>query len=138
MSEYHGQTLEQLNAKTDDYIIRHLDNGGCSEFDKSINDISRATIDAILRNYEQCFLGKINLKEEDRNNLIYRFTPYIGQKIYNFQYQFVVPCEDEELRSLIVQYNTPDKILDSKNKYRGLDRIYERIKEIGGVILFWS
>lgn len=75
MDNYEDLSLDQLDQLDLDYFRRHRSNGGTSEFDLSINDISRARIEAFRRERGACFLSNINLQGRERDNPDYRFTP---------------------------------------------------------------
>lgn len=128
-----GKTLEQLSNDTFNYLH---ENQGVSEFDMSINDISRETIEAMKRENGVCFLGKINLYGKERESE-YKLTEYTGQLICNFEYEFCLPCNDSELEKMI---NNRDKV-----EYEGTTKDYgrviaitNRIHAVGGRNLFWS
>lgn len=128
-----GKTLKQLSNDVFNYLS---ENEGVSEFDKSINDISRDTIVAMKEKRDVCFLGKINLYGEEREK-DYKLIEYVGQKIYNFDFEFCLPCYDTELETMI---NNRDK-----SEYEGTGKDYElvtaiteRIYKLGGRNLFWS
>lgn len=135
VEKYSGMSLEQLNKEASYYVLQHC---GTSESDFSINDISRAIIHAFAHLHSQCYLGSINLRDKERQNSNYQFVPYTGQKIYNFQYEFVIPDFNEELLQLVIEHNRPKEIYDSK---KNIDRIQEMIKMIetlGGINLLWA
>lgn len=128
-----GKTLKELSNDTFNYLN---ENQGVSEFDKSINDISREIIFAMKQEKGTCFLGKINLYGEEREK-DYKLIEFKGQKICNFSYEFCLPCYDSELENMI---NKRDKA-----EYEGTDKdfvmvtaITERIHKLGGRNLFWS
>ena len=128
-------TLEELNKLTHEYIRCHWDNGGRSEFDTSINDISRAIIDRYREKHGQCYVGNFNRrKDSDEPFLI----PYTGQKVFNSQYSLVVPCRDEKLEGLLEKHNTGKRVFDSDAVRKSITAISERIKELGGTQLLWS
>lgn len=139
MNEYIGLSLEELSKAANEYFIRHRDNGGASEFDSSINDISRAIIHAFHLRHEQCFLGKVNLYDKERENVAkYQFTAYTGQLVYNFEYAFVIPRPDEELLRLIIEHNLPKETFNSQDIWNRVKQIFARIEQLGGVSLAWS
>lgn len=138
MTDYENLSLEQLDQLALDYFLRHRLNGGASEFDLSINDISRARIQAFRRERGICFLAKINLWDKDRNNPDYRFTLYTGQHVCNFEFDLVLSVEDETLRKLIVEHNRPHGPLDSHAAWQRIQQITARMLEIGGINLTWA
>jgi len=135
---YKGKTLEELDFLTIEYIKRHRDLGGSSEFDTSINDISRAKIDKFKEVNGKCYLGNINHYDIDRRNPDIKLVEYEGQLIYNFQYSFVIPCEDETVIWLINEYNREKKEFDCRLLMKEIEEINNRIEELGGEFLFWS
>jgi len=127
------KSTDDLKKDTNDYLKL---NGGVTEFDMSINDTSRNMIFTMKAEKGVCFLGKINLYGEERKEE-YKLTEYIGQKIYNFEYSFCLPCYDEEL----------EKMIDNRDKavYTGtitdsvlISAIIDRVEKIGGINLFWA
>lgn len=94
------------------------------EADDTWNAFNREIIIEFAKVYPNCRLGGF-----------YRTTlePYTGQKIYNFDYDFVIPEPDEELvglieKRLIAGYTGVDSIM----------RIQNRIKSSGGVVFIWK
>ena len=131
---YYLLPYEMLLDLTVEYMDIHRDTGGTSELDYSINDISRAMVHSFYKKHGQCFLGKINLYDEDRKNLRVELVPYEGQLIYNFEYSFILPCYDEKIIGLIREHNT-------KNSQEIMDRIVQiikRIYDLQGTSLVWS
>jgi len=123
--------LESLKAISAGYHLLHLNNGGASEFDKSINDISRNIIQTMGDIDPACFLWKLN-KEE------YYCVKYTGQKIYNFQFDLVTPYFDRKLYTLISLWNADieDIVIEDKSSF--VKSIFTRAEEIGGVTLSWA
>ena len=138
MDNYENLSLEQLDRLDLNYFRRHRSNGGASEFDLSINDISRARIEAFRREKGACFLGRINLWDRERDNPDYRFTPYTGQLVHNSEFTLVLPTEDETLRALIVGHNRTRKTLDSHDASQRIRQITDRVQEFGGILLTWA
>lgn len=126
-------TLQQLSKETTAYLTFYE---GTSEFDKSINDISRETITTMKKEYGTCFVGKINLYGDERKK-DYKLTEYTGQKIYNFEYAFCIPCHDSKLEELITERDRAE-YTGSKDDFKRIDKIMNRIEELKGVNLFWS
>lgn len=138
MTVYLNMSLEELKQEAMNYYLRHRMNGGASEFDMSVNDISCATIHVFHQQHGQCYLGKVNLYEKEWAKPDFQFTAYEGQKIYNFGCDFVLPCLDEELRLLIIEHNRPKHTFDNAHTWNSVERIFARIEELGGVSLTWS
>ncbi|MCD7794735.1 MAG: hypothetical protein LUH46_07725 [Alistipes sp.] len=132
MNPYERMTLYELMIEDADYFLHHKYNGGKSEFDHSINDISRARIAALQREKGSCFLLRTRLRPEERISGC-RYTPYTGQTVYNFEFDMAVPVEDEELRRLVDTFNATPENLDMQL----FDRIHDRMLEIDGISLTW-
>ena len=129
MNKYISLSLEELSKEATAYFMRHRMNGGASEFDSSINDISRAIIHAFHLEHGKCFLGKVNLYDKERENITeYQFTVYA----------FVIPRPDEELLRLIIEHNLPKETFNSQDTWNRVKQIFTRIEQIGGVSLTWS
>ena len=128
--------LKELDKETGEYLKLHWSEGGTSEFDMSINDISRAKIEEASKIWPEVYLGKVNLYGDERQKT-YEMVKYTGQKVYNFEYSFIVPVKDPEL----------EKMIDNRDKsvYTGTSADYIMIKEIhakmesiGGINLIWA
>jgi hypothetical protein len=126
-------TLKECSELTTKYLITH---GGTSEFNKLINDVSRETIKAMKRECGTCYLGKINLYDNDRKKP-YKLVKYTGQKIYNFEYCFCLPCYDEEVERMIEERDKAPYTGTAEDSRR-VEAITERVQQIGGKHLFWS
>lgn len=131
---FHLKTLQQCRNETANYLVRN----DCmtTEFDKSINDISRDTIAAMKNENGACFLGKINLYDDERKKP-YTLVEYTGQKVYNFEYDFCLPCHDRQIETMIEERD--------KAPYTGtagdrslVEGIINRINELNGRNLIWS
>lgn len=100
---------------------------GVYEASEGLNDANRELILAMRSAYGKVYLGNINPGMEGETGL----AEYTGQKLYNFCCDFCIPAYDEELETLIRQWNTDHKITD-------LNRIYARIEKLDGSLLIWS
>lgn len=128
-----SRTLKQLSNDTFNYLNI---NQGVNEFDKSINDISREMIFAMKQEKGTCFLGKINLYGEESKEE-YKLVEFTGQQIFNFSYEFCLPCYDTELENMIRERDEAE--YDSYEKdFARVTAITERIYKLGGRNLFWS
>lgn len=126
--------LQKLNKLADEYLKTHWDNGGTSEFDKSINDISRKRIKALKELKGKCFLYKIN----KFNTSDLACVEYTGQKVYNFEFSFALPERNEEIIRIINERNTPSDAYNSKRNMEEVNRIYDVAESIGAITLIWS
>jgi hypothetical protein len=128
-----AKTLEQCNKESLEYF--RTNNGQPTEFDMSINDISRDTIEAMHYEKGACWLGKINLynKNEKPFKLV-KWTP--GTIAFNFQYDFILPVHDTEIENMI---NDRDQTpFNTRIIYDKGNAIIERVRKLGGVLLTWA
>lgn len=95
-----------------------------TEAELSINDLNRELIMALANKYSKVMLGQYNSET---------LTPYTGQEIHNFTFQFVVPvAEDAKLSSLLQKRNR------STDPTKYLDAIMCRIEDLGGHLPIWA
>lgn len=95
-----------------------------NEADMSINDLNRELIAALATEHPAVMLGRYNSTE---------LTPYTGQEILNFAFQFCVPvAEDATLNNLLQRRNATAE----STKY--LDAIMCRVETLGGHLLLWA
>lgn len=127
------KTLNQLSAESGDYIRKHLGSGGTSEFDQSINDISQEKIVAMKREKGACWMFKINRYKTDADKPF--IVEYTGQKVYNFEYAAIVPCNDGTLVKFLSEYN---KNNDPRKAISLLTAIQDRITALDGRYLIWA
>ena len=131
-------TLQELNTASTNYIREHWDNGGSSEFDNSINAISRAKIAAFHKLHGKIWLVKVNrydAAEKAKPLLI----PYSGQKIYNFSFSFAVSVYDQTLISLLQEYEKPlAGGYNGKIRMAQIENIFNRADELKCIFLQWS
>lgn len=138
MDSYENLSSSELENLALQYYRLHRSNGGASEFDPRINDISRARIEALRREKGACFLSNFNLPDKDRNNPDYQLTPYSGQAVHNFEYTIAVPVRDEQLRQLLIAHNRDHCPYDSGAAWERIQQISARIESIGGIQLTWA
>jgi hypothetical protein len=122
--------LQELNQAAGDYLKLHWNNGGTSEFDQSINDISRSMIKAFKQEHGQAFLSSINHYPDEPEKIMVEYT---GQMIYNFEY-VIVTVYDQHLADLIREYRT--KKLPFIGEW--VEKVSARVQKINGVFLIWS
>jgi len=127
------KTISELKQETTQYLKEN--DWLTSEFDMSINDISRAKIEAMKKEYGSCWIGKINLYGEERNKP--KLTEWTGQKIYNFDCSFCIPCYDKELEDMIDKRDK-SKYTGTKNDMAVIKQIGDRIDALNGLNLFWA
>lgn len=95
-----------------------------NEADLSINDLNRELIAALADEHPVVLLGRYDSTE---------LTPYTGQEILNFAFQFCVPiAANETLSSLLQRRNA------TAGSAKYLDAIMCRIEALGGHLLLWA
>lgn len=106
-----------------------------TEADDVHNGLNQKLIKAFKSTYGTAYLGRINFCGEQREELLAgKRSPideYVGQKIYNFSCDFVVPTKDKILENLIREWNKTASVTV-------LDAIYARVEAFDGTILLWT
>jgi len=127
-------TLAYVEKKKFDYFFK---TGGFEvprEADDTYNAFNIELLEAYRMIYPDAHIGRINHHGEQRVNLIEGkksvYTKYTGQKVYNFDCDFVVPCADEELERLIIDWNVCADALVVKH-------IMSRIEKLNGKSITW-
>lgn len=126
-------SLIELEQAANDYHIYHKDNFFASEFDQSINDISRAKIKAMYKENGSCWLYKLNKWETTDPDV----WEYKGQKVYNFSCSFITAQRDDLLAQMVIDYNQPKEVHNPKASWRQINEIFDRVKEVKGIITTW-
>ena len=127
------ETLNNLNKAANEYHKIHLQNGGASEFDQSINEISRKKIEVFSGLNEKCFLYKINKWNESDLTCV----EYTGQKVYNFEFDFMLNERNEEIINIINERNRPHEKYDGKRNMWEVEIIYNIVDKLNGIYLSW-
>jgi len=131
------ETMQKL-VKGEIDIFRRAGGMGSwpSEFDTDMNVITQEKIKLFpeLNNNGQCYLGKINRYTEDKGKPY--LMPYDGQRVFNFEYGFMIPVYDEKLVELIRDREHAE-YTGTKDDFRRITEITDRIQELGGIHLFW-
>lgn len=122
--------LQSIIQKENEYFKRY---GRPVESDFSINDIQREKIKAYYQQHPQMYVGEINRTERVGSPL----EQYVSQKVYNFQYDFIIPQHDAELQNLLTDREI-SPYTGTKEDAERLDKIYVRVKTIGGLYLYWA
>ena len=105
------------------------------EADEVLNNATRAMIQLFRERHKHLWFGNVNLYEETRHRPV--LVPDEGQKIYNFEYSFMVPCVDTELVMMIVERDQAE-YTSMKDDFKRVEKIIRRITDIGGEHLHWS
>lgn len=128
------KTLTELNKATTEYIQKYWEVGGASEFDNSINEISRQKIYVFAKqNGGKCWLYQIN--PWDDSAFFKRYT--LGQKVYNFAFSIATAKRNHLIINTIKERIKPGEY-DSKKNMKEVDIIFNEVERAGGIILFWS
>lgn len=127
------ERIAEITEQETEIICRF--NGKIPEANTELNDLQRKKIAAVYESNGRAFIGKLNHYDEDRKKLSTDglFTSYIGQTVYNFDADFVVPVEDRVLAKLIVKWNDGWPL-----SLKLISRITERVDDLGGANLLWS
>lgn len=131
------QTLSELNSQ-ENYLIRSV--GGVLELPEAyddLNNLQRDKIQAMKDEFGTAYIGSINYYGDERENLTPNnvYKEYIGQMVYNFDANFVVPVEDEVLANMVYEWNQPAETHTTKNL---VGKIINRIEEVGGMYLIFT
>lgn len=101
---------------------------GVSEGVEALNNANRKIILSMRASYGSVYLGNVN---PGIGTKTVGLRKYEGQELFNFCCEFCVPAYDEILDKKIREWNeTQDRTC--------LNRIYQRIEKLHGVILVWS
>lgn len=131
--ETSNKAQENIPSETRLDTLRYLQNsyassiGGLAELkeaDDTWNEYNVEIIKEFAKLHPNCMLGKFNES---------KFTPYTGQRIYNFDCDFIVPAEDAELQRLLKNRN--DK---GYTDLSSVMKIQSRIKGTGGMVFIWK
>lgn len=131
--------VRKIQKRQNDYLASTGGVWALREADEKYNDMNREIIDAFKNAHGTAFLGNINFYGEDRQKVASKqksvYIEYAGQLVYNFGCAFVVPSKDDLLEDLICSWNADKK---TASECRGLiDKIVDRIQEIGGINFVW-
>ena len=94
------------------------------EADDIWNDLNREIIKLYAEINPGCQLGLFDKTVT---------KPYTGQKIYNFDYNFIIPKLDENLKKLI-----ENRLLAKNTGEDPIMEIHDKIEAIGGITFLWK
>ena len=127
--------LKQTQTEHFEYIASIGGYSHLTEADDTYNDLNRKLIVAFKNTHGAAYLGRINFGGDQREELLTgkrnSLEEYVGQKIYNFGCDFVIPVKDEIITHLICEWN-------KKPLIPVLNAIYDRIEALGGTTLLWT
>ncbi len=103
------------------------------EADDYLNDLNRQMIDAMKAKHGRVWLVR------DLNAKGPILVEYVGQKVYNFGCDAVIPCDDAELVRLIKERDdTPSAGYSMRDDEKRIKAIQKRLAELGSEIFIWS
>jgi len=110
--------------------------GNIPEANAELNDLQREKINAFYSESGTVYIGKINFYDDERKALKAEkvFTLHNGGEVYNFAADYIIPVPDNNLAEMIVEWNS-DGV---PNSLKLIEKITQRIDEIGGIHLMWS
>lgn len=132
-------SVQDSKTKLAREVARGLREGdGClPEADASVNNASRAVIQAMHNEHGQAWLGKINLHGDERHGGHPVICKWDGGLVYNFGAEFVLSYFDAELQRLIQERDDAPYTSVAADVPR-VNAIMARIKSLGGVLLIWT
>lgn len=122
------KTVSEVIQEQYEYLKKIGGVAELQEADDRYNNLNQELIKSYANEYGEAWLGRINCCSKNKP----MFVKYIGQKIYNFDYDFCIPKSDEQLSELLNRWNncSPCEKL--------LRYISNRIKELGGIEFLWT
>lgn len=105
--------------------------------DMELNDIQRDKIEAFIGLHEgSCWVGRINLYPFDPVDKPIMKKLKLYEKIYNFDWTFIIPRRDTLLEQMIFdRYQEPYE--DTSRDLEMVEEITARIEQLGGHHLHW-
>lgn len=122
--------LQVIKEKQGAYFKRH---GRVTEADFSINDIQRELALAYLEEHPDAHVGLVNRHDAHRNFI----QKYNGEKILNFEWDFITPHHDNELLKLLLAREQAT-YTGTKGDMERLKPIWARIEQAGGLYFHWA
>ena len=107
------KTLAELQREQDEYAAGFGGYAGIMEADDKVNANSAEQIKAYRREKGAAYLVKV----------YGGITEYTGQRIYNFDCNYVIPTDDAETARLCKEGN--------------MKELEKRVDELGGICLVW-
>jgi len=128
-----NEKLEELN-KRENALYAYW-SGQIPEANNELNNLQREKINVVYSEHNLAYIGKINFHGNERESLLLEnvFKTYTGEKVYNFEADYVIPINDPAIAKMIVEWNSSPPT--STNL---IEQITNRIEELGGANLTWS
>lgn len=126
------QATSDISSQIDHYLALH--GGMPTEFDMSVNDLSRDVIRRIDEVYGQCYLVNINLRGKqrgDRNAVATTYQTGDNWNAHNFCADYASPIVTDELRDLVLEW-------DLSSNHDVLNGIIKHLDDLGAHPLIWA
>ena len=122
-------TVQELREQQLNHIAEIGGYWYLQEIDHIYNDLNRAIMEVFRSEHEKAFIGFVNLPDDKLKALqegqpVSVYEEYVGQRIYDFSCNFIVPEAEEKLESLIKQWNAKDNNLPKGSL---MNEIFNRI-----------
>lgn len=110
------------------------------EADSVNNDLNRLQIEAMKMIHGTVYLMDVNYYGDKRKRIIDGEESIYEEvdnpdEVCNFAGSYCVPVKDQDLETLVRQWNRSDALPKSG---KDVDKITGRVEQIGGIILVWS
>tara|TARA_B100000446_G_scaffold184352_1_gene206205 strand:- start:74919 stop:75584 length:666 start_codon:yes stop_codon:yes gene_type:complete len=133
-----NHAIADISKKVNEYFA--INGGMPTEFDMSINDMSRDIIRRIDEVYGKCYLIKLNLYGDERGNrdaICQEYQTGENYNAFNFCACFASPLINDDIVNLILQRDT--------SEYRGpqndrveVESIFKQLEALGAQNLHWA
>lgn len=106
------------------------------EADETYNDMNRSIAESFVKAHKRAFVGNIVISNDKKRQIAvesgHPLREYrCGDHLLNFGADFIVPCRDEKLEQLLIQWNRDFRPASV------VDEIQERINRLEGVLFVW-
>jgi len=131
------RTLEDVRSDIHGCIRRgeHEMEAG-SPYENPLNDLQRELIATFAAEHGgEAWLGKVNLYDGDKRERV--LWKWDGDLVLNFSASFVIPAYDEQLERLILERDRAP-YTGTREDYRRVTEIYDRMEAVGGMNLLWN
>lgn len=109
----------------------------------AVNTQTRQELAEFAEKHGQVWLGKVNLYDKDTGDL----WPYVPESdpqwerekdfVFNFGANFALPFEDKQVEQM-VKDRAKREYTGTKDDYELVTAIFDRIQEVGGIVLTWA
>ena len=127
------QVFKDVHDRANAYFQAH--GWSTSEFDMSINDLSREVVQRYKDTFGTCYLVKVNLRGEERGVRDQIAKEWDGGTVLNFAAEFVTPIITDEVIDLILQR---DLEYLPKDDFQRVEKIFDMLEDLGAMTLHWS